>query len=100
MAVSQLKKELKDAGILNDLDTRVLDIPDRIICGACQTLIRKLQTHAITVEVVGKAICNLYISLNTWTVSNFCDLIVEVNKVSWRRTQYAGHLDVEIFSPF
>uniref|UniRef100_A0AAR5P2U4 Sphingomyelin phosphodiesterase n=1 Tax=Dendroctonus ponderosae TaxID=77166 RepID=A0AAR5P2U4_DENPD len=80
MGVLQFKNLLSTAGILEDLNTRALEVPDRIICGACQALIRNLQTHSISVEVVGTAICNLYISLNTWTVSDFCERVVKVNK--------------------
>lgn len=58
-------------------------IGDRVICGACQALVRNLQLRATTVEVVGTALCSLYYSLATLTFSDFCREIVRINKVSY-----------------
>ncbi|XP_050312495.1 sphingomyelin phosphodiesterase-like [Anthonomus grandis grandis] len=82
MEVPKFKDLLDLTGITQELQTRTFtnNIQDRIICGACQALIRNLQRNAITIEVVGTAICKLYISLNTWTLNDFCQQVVRVNK--------------------
>lgn len=77
----KFKNLLDDIGITEELRTRNLNIQDRIICGACQALIRNVQRNSISVEIVGTAICSLYISLNTWTVNDFCHQVVRINKV-------------------
>ncbi|CAG9854387.1 unnamed protein product [Phyllotreta striolata] len=64
-------------GVL-DPTTKLLDA-DRTACGLCQLLVRGLQTSALTVALVGEFICNVYVLLATYTVSDFCKSIVEIN---------------------
>lgn len=79
MNISVLKSLLSDLGIMNEIRSV---IGDRVICGACQALVRNLQLRATTVEVVGTAVCSLYYSLATLTFSDFCRELVRINKVS------------------
>lgn len=77
MNISVLKSLLSDLGIMNEIRNV---IGDRVICGACQALVRNLQLRATTVEVVGTALCSLYYSLATLTFSDFCREVVRINK--------------------
>ncbi|CAH1111058.1 unnamed protein product [Psylliodes chrysocephalus] len=66
-------------GGLFDPSTKFLD-SDRTTCGLCKFLIAGLQRHSFTVAKVGEFICNIYILLATYTVSDFCKSIIELNR--------------------
>ncbi|XP_066138359.1 sphingomyelin phosphodiesterase 1-like isoform X2 [Euwallacea fornicatus] len=78
MDVLKLKTLLSELGIIDELRTQM--IQDRIMCGTCQALIRKLQLNDISVQIIGTAICTLYISLTTLTLSDFCKEIIRINR--------------------
>lgn len=81
MELLNFKNLLHDIGIMEELRTRNLDIQGRIICGACQAAIMQIQRNVVSVGKVGTTICALYISLKTWTVNDFCQQLVRINKV-------------------
>ncbi|KAL1490758.1 hypothetical protein ABEB36_013403 [Hypothenemus hampei] len=78
MEISKLKAITDELGLTSDLRTQI--IQDRIMCGACQSIVRKLQLNALTILAVGTALCTLYISLSTLTISDFCLNLVRINK--------------------
>lgn len=94
MNISALKSLLSDLGITNEIRGV---IGDRVICGACQTLVRNLQLRATTVEIVGTALCSLYYSLATLTYSNLCKELVRINKVSYRYTKLNQKVILNLF---
>ncbi|XP_030760456.1 putative sphingomyelin phosphodiesterase asm-3 isoform X2 [Sitophilus oryzae] len=71
---------LDDLKIKDELKSRGFILQDRVLCLACQALVRNIQTNSITVEILGRKICNFYITVNTWTINDFCKELVRINK--------------------
>ncbi|XP_023015457.2 sphingomyelin phosphodiesterase 1 isoform X1 [Leptinotarsa decemlineata] len=77
MEMEKFKEVLDNLNILGRL--KQLFDPDRALCGICQLLITQIQRRTLTIRNVGEALCNIYITLSTWTVSNFCANIINKN---------------------
>ncbi|XP_076252483.1 sphingomyelin phosphodiesterase 1-like isoform X2 [Rhynchophorus ferrugineus] len=80
MDVKTVEGYLDKLTIKDELKSRAANLQERAICFTCQALIRKLQTHAITVELLGTTICSIYFTIQTWTINDFCKQIVRINK--------------------
>lgn len=56
-------------------------IADRTLCGICQLLVRHIQEKQLTVKILAQAICNIYMTLATLTVSEFCEDVIKIHLV-------------------
>lgn len=50
-------------------------------CTACHFLMKEIRDRTLTVEVTGKAICDIYFLLQTWKISTFCEDIIQLHLV-------------------
>ncbi|CAH1126971.1 unnamed protein product [Ceutorhynchus assimilis] len=81
MNLTYFETALTKVGIIEEISNpRILFSTSKLICKACQTLVRSLQTNLVNVEIVGREICKLYIAFSTWTLGDFCHEIVKINK--------------------
>ena len=64
MDINYFERVLEQLKIKDVLLGKGLNVRDKLICGACHTLVRNLQNNAISLEILGTAICNIYFSMN------------------------------------
>lgn len=57
-------------------------IADRTLCGICQLLVKHIQEKQLSVKFLAQAICNIYITLATLTVSDFCEDVIQIHLVT------------------
>ncbi|XP_060523753.1 sphingomyelin phosphodiesterase-like isoform X2 [Cylas formicarius] len=53
---------------------------ERVICTTCRLLVHNIQTGVVPLDQVVSTFCNLYITFQTWTISDFCHQIIKINK--------------------
>lgn len=72
--LTDFKKTVRQLGITESVQSLTS-------CNACHFLMKEIQDRTLTVEVIGKAICNIYFLLQTWKVSSFCSDIIQLHLV-------------------
>ncbi|KAJ8971577.1 hypothetical protein NQ314_000634 [Rhamnusium bicolor] len=77
MEIEKLKKIVDDLKISSTI--KQLFLTDRTLCGVCKLLISQIQHRALTVKIMARAFCNIYITLSTWTLSHFCEDVININ---------------------
>ncbi|KAJ8919135.1 hypothetical protein NQ315_012120, partial [Exocentrus adspersus] len=54
-------------------------LADKTVCGICQLVVKNIQRGQLPIKVLGQAVCNIYMTLSTLTINDFCEEIIKIH---------------------